>query len=129
MKLRYFILSVLLFSYGTLLGHELVYGHHTNAEVTYHHNNSGCCEDHTQSHSHLPCVIDINPHFVASSLTLDHWFDNEVSGNIDYYAGEHAGLKVLSEPEMEVPPKLIIYCLYAISINRSQGLRGPPRAV
>lgn len=129
MKLRYFILSLLFISYGTILGHELIYGHHTNAEVTTHHDHdSGCCDDHNQGSGHIPCTFDIKPHFITPALTVDRSKDLADSGNYGYFLFEKPARVILPEPEKEVPPDLIIPGIYSVSISRSLGLRGPPAA-
>lgn len=114
-------------AYGTLLGHELVYGHHTNAEVTCHNHDTGCDDHHDSNSGHFPCLFNINPHF-ASNLDIVFVLQED-----DNYKGlnqflERPPLPLVHEACMEVPPDIRVPGFYSNPFNRIHGMRGPPLA-
>lgn len=118
----------MLFSYGSLVGHEIVFGHHTSAEVNCHGNDSSCCDHHGDQQNHLPCLVDINPHFVSSQ---DVFIPSDMAFELDlgfYFLADLLYNDYLSEDIQEVPPDRVVPEDYSLLFYRSHGLRGPPIA-
>ena len=106
------------------MGHEIFFGHHTSAEVNSHHNKSDCC-DHQ---NHIPCLIDINPHFVSSQDV--HVPDGEGVELIlgFFFLVDFLNIDFSFYNKKEVTPDRKIPEDYISSYYRSHGLRGPPLA-
>lgn len=127
-KIRYFILCVLLLAYGTLLGHELVYGHHIDAAETCHHHHSGCCQhNHDNNSGHLPCGFDMNPHF-ASSQDVDIAVKENLPSLFLLQFCPENDLLVIAEIGDDEPPDLPGPGLYSDPVCRIPAMRGPPIA-
>ena len=128
MKLRFFIFSFLILAYSVILGHEVVYGHHTSSTVNCHQASSDCCDHHDDTAGHLPCLVDINPHIGPGSHDL----------NIELV--ENGTL--FSDIILDFDPQILHVVLQSNSLplylpdlgyynsreSRSNSLRGPPLA-
>jgi len=125
---RSFILSIMILSYGSLMGHEIVFGHHTSNEVNCHHNDSDCCDHHGDQQNHTPCLIDIKPHFISSQ---DVQVPDSEGFEVDlgvYFIVDFLNIDILPDIKREIPPDRTIAEDYNSSYYRSHGLRGPPLA-
>lgn len=130
MKIRLFILIVFLLSYGTILGHDVVYGPHLMPGDVCHHdhkcghsgnhdNNDNCSREN--SCDHLLCMFDVDLHILAHQV-------NQVAIPDQYQdfcteiLGEHnfAVIRDLDPPPAGKP------ILYLSPFTLSCKLRGPP---
>ena len=128
MILRSFILSLLLLSYGSIIGHEVVFGHHTTAEVNCHHHGSDCCDHHGNEQDHIPCTVDVNPHFSDSEKLIVLGDEGlEIDLGFFFVSDFHTSIwfpdKIQDLFLVRVAPDD-----YSSSFYRSHRLRGPPNA-
>ncbi len=84
MRIRFFILSILILAYGIILGHEVVFGHHLSSVTAYHHNHSDAAHHHDGNCKHLPCLMDMNPHFVISDPDTNQDLEGNDPFNPDF---------------------------------------------
>ena len=129
MRYRIFIIGLMFLAYGTILGHELIYGHHTGSTVTYHKHHSDCCDDHGQNSEKIPCSFDLKPHFISQVQIIEKWTENKDLFKDCWMVSESPGRTIMPEHGFEVPPDYIVPGLFSVSLNRSLGLRGPPSLV
>ena len=116
----------MLLSYGNIIGHEVVFGHHTSAEVNCHTHSSDSCDHHGDHQNHIPCNVDINPHFASGGHIIvpdDEGFEFDLGF---YFIADLLIDDVFPEEEQEVLPYRVIPDNYSSSFHRSHGLRGPP---
>ncbi len=115
-------------SYGSIIGHEVVFGHHTSAAINCHTHGSDCCDQHGDHQSHIPCKVDIKPHFATSGHIM---IPSDVGLEIDlgiYFLADHLIDDFFLEEEQEVLPDRVIPDNYSSLFHRSHRLRGPPLA-
>ena len=115
-------------AYGTILSHEVVYGHHTSSDIYCHQHETDCCDHNSDNENHLPCLVNIDPHFV-SNHSLDILSDEDlVQENDVLFTLVLFCFNFNDDILIEVPPDLVVQEDYFTFFNRSHGLRGPPVA-
>jgi hypothetical protein len=115
-------------SYGSILGHEVIFGHHTDAEINCHHQDSDCCDNHHGDEVHIPCLVDIDPHFGSvHDLIIYPEKRSDIDLNLHILISLH-NPDLFIVDDKEVLPDRVIPELYSSLFKRSHGLRGPPIA-
>ncbi len=115
-------------SYGSIIGHEVVFGHHTSAAINCHTHGSDCCDQHGDHQSHIPCKVDIKPHFATSGHILVPG-DEGLEVDLGFcFLTDHLIDDLFLEEEQEVLPDRVIPDNYSSLFHRSHRLRGPPLA-
>ena len=128
MTIRSYIFCFLLFAYGVILGHEVVYGHHTSGGNNCHQHTSGPCENHDEDSGHLPCLFDLNPHVASNGPDLNPTItDFDLNGLDSFLIAGLVGIKKVRDCD-SLPPDREKIELYNFQGSRSHCLRGPPLA-
>lgn len=125
MKNKFFILSLLVLAYGAILGHEVFLGHHLSHNANYNHHS---CGSDSHKGSNLPCLLDLNPHFIPATPDLLTDYSEQIAINHDYLLNAEP---VDFEPFSVQAPLLflrLVFELPASPITRGFSLRGPPAA-
>lgn len=126
MKHKFVILSLLLLTYIITLGHEVVLGHHLSHDTECYHHNLCDTEEHQDEGNHLPCLLDLSPHFISTTPDLISDFDvNEPIQHVLLFNSMLNALEFkidcLHSPECQTD------CELSSSPDiRSHSLRGPP---
>ena len=128
MKLRFFIFSLLILAYSVILGHEVIYGHHTSSAINCHQESSDCCDHHDDTAGHLPCLVDITPHFGPGNhyLSIDIVENESPFSDIILDIDLQKSQVVLQS--YKPPPNFPEVGYYKSPESRSNSLRGPPNA-
>lgn len=110
------------------MGHEVVYGHHTDAEINCHHQGHDCCDHNHGEEDQIPCVVDIDPHFMSiQEFIIYPDLIQQFEFNLHFlYCFFNPYIDLIDDSDG--PPDRMIPESNSIMLVCSRGLRGPPVA-
>ena len=115
-------------SYIVTLGHEIILGHHLSHETECYHHNSCGTEDHKDEGEQLPCLLDLSPHFISTTLVLRSDFDDEELVYSGFLFNTKLNAEEFRNDCLHSPECQTDYKLPLSPGTRSHRLRGPPAA-